>query len=426
MSIAHRLELGRLRRWSAMLIEFGLVQVAVQAIGLVTGIVVVRLLAVDQYGLYTIANTMMSTLCLLAESGVASAAVGIGGRAWQDPDWLGRTVSSTIAMASRLRNLVAAPVALVLCWLLVKNGADAGATLALLALVLAGGSLQLRGQIYGIVPRLLGEARFQQRVNFLMPALRLLAVLMLAAFGLTASTALAAIVLSILAALGVTRRWIARRIPLGAPADVAISAELRPVVTRQLPNGVYYLFQSQLGIWLLSVFGTAETVADLGALTRISAVLGVLIATMQGLVVPRYARIQDRRRLTGLYLLILAGFAALAWLLVAVVWIAPAPILWVLGPSYAHLEHEVLLAAVASALAAVSILAWNLSANRGWFLPVWVNMPVGLATQVSLMAWIGVATVRQVLLVSVGSELVALALNVGAGLWFLRRRTLKH
>ncbi|HKX08460.1 MAG TPA: hypothetical protein VJN67_09720 [Stellaceae bacterium] len=415
------LEFGRLRRLAAMFLEFGLVQAAVQGLGFVTGILVVRLLAVDQYALYTIANTMMSTLYLLAESGIASAAVGIGGRAWQDPDWLGRTVRSTVSVANRLRNLVAAPVALALAWLLVKNGASAAATLFLVTLVLIGGSLQLLGQIYIMVPRLLGDARFQQAVNFLMPALRLVITLALAPFGLVSSTALFALVLSFLAPFGVLRCWVGRRIALGGPSDPAIVAELRPIVTRQLPNGIYYLFQSQLGIWLLSVFGSAETVADLGALTRISAVLGVLIATMQGIVVPRYARVQNARRLVALYLLVLAGCAALASLIVVAVWIVPEPVLWLLGSQYAHLEHELLLATEAAALSSVSILAWALSANKGWFLPVWINMPLGLTAQVSLMLAIGVSTVRQVLLMTICTEAIFLVTNIGSGLIFLRR-----
>ena len=419
--IGRSVEFGRLRRWAAVFIEFSIVQAAVQGIGLVTGILVVRLLAVDQYGFYTIANTMMSALYLLAESGIASAAVGIGGRAWQDPDWLGRTVSSTVKMAGWLRNLVAVPVAAVLVWLLVKNGANAITTVALLCLVLVGGALSLLGQIYIMVPRLLGDARFQQTIGFLMSGLRLLATVALASIGLLASTALLAAVLCLVIQIWVIRRWIGGRIRLDAPSDPAIEAELRAVTARQLPNGVYYLFQSQLGIWLLSVFGTAETVADLGALTRISAVLSILIATMQGIVLPRYARIQERPRLVGLYLLILAGFAGLSSLLVAAVWLAPEPLLWVLGPQYAHLEYELLLAAAAAAIASVSILSWMLSANKGWFLPVWINMPIGLTTQVVLMATIGVSTVRQVLLMTICSELIFLGTNVAAGLVFLRR-----
>src|SRR5258708_9273201 len=77
----HDGELGRLRRWAATFIEFSLVQGAVQLVGVATGIVVVRLLSTEDYGLYTIANSVLGALVVLADSGIGTATAGIGGAA---------------------------------------------------------------------------------------------------------------------------------------------------------------------------------------------------------------------------------------------------------------------------------------------------------------------------------------------------------
>ena len=415
------IDLQRLARGLRALVEFSLAQAVSQVIGLVTGILVVRLLVVEQYALYTIANSMMSALYVLAESGVSSATVGIGGRVWQEPIKLGRAIRTALKLTSWLRNCSLAPIAAALVWLLLKNGATGLVLISILCLVLLGGSLSLYAQIYISVPRVLGDTRFQQAVNLLLPALRLVLTLVFATIGLAAPTAMLAVVVAGAVQVWVMRRWMQKRLPTDGATDPGVEAELRAVAVRQLPNGVYYLFQSQIGIWLLSLFATTQNVADLGAVTRISVILSVLIATMQGVVVPRYAREQSPGRLRALYILILASFAGLASVVVAAVWLAPAPLLWVLGPQYAHLPDELLLAAVGAALSSVSILAWMLSANRGWFLPVWINAPVGLTTQVVFVLTIGVSTVRQALLMTICVELMFLIVNAAAGAIFLRR-----
>ena len=419
--LPYGLDARRLARGATVLLVFGLAQVGSQILTLVAGIAVVRFLAVEQYALYTIANGMMSAVYLLAESGIASAAVGIGGRSWQDGAWLGGVLAAARRRVLWLRNLTSLPVGAVLVWLLLRNGAGALDTAILVLLVLAGGSLSLLGQIYVVAPRLRADTGAQQRAAVAASAFRLGATLAAAALGLLASTAVLAIVLGGLLYVWLLRRWMRGRVALDASVDAGVERELRAVVARQLPNGIYYLCQSQIGIWLLSVFASTDSVAHLGAVTRISAILGVMMATMQGVIVPRYARVQAAERLMPLFFLVMLGFAAVAALLVAAVWMLPEPLIWLLGPQYAGLPAELVLASAAAAITAVGALAWMLSANRGWFLPAWVNIPVGVTTQAVAIATIGVATLRQVLWLGICTELVFLLLNLGAGVYFLRR-----
>src|SRR5215469_17962754 len=116
-------EPGRLKRWAAVFIEFSLVQGVVQLVGVITGIAVVRLLTTEEYGLYTIANTMLGALVVLGDGGIGSATLGIGGRVWQDAARLGRVIHTARGAVSELRNVVGVPVAVAVIWLLARNGA---------------------------------------------------------------------------------------------------------------------------------------------------------------------------------------------------------------------------------------------------------------------------------------------------------------
>ena len=415
------LQIERLRRWTALFVEFTATQTAIQALGLVTGILVVRLLSTQQYAFFTIANAMVSSLYVLAEGGIAGALAGIGGRIYQDTPRFGETVGIALRITGRLRNLALAPIAAILAWLLIRNGAAPGETAVLVVLVLAGGALSLQNEIRMVVPRLLGEARLQQSVGVLGPVLRLILTAVLSVVGLVAGTAVLSIVAGYALQYWLLRRWVAARVPVSARAELAAPAGFRAAAKRQIPNALYFLARAQINIWLLSIFGSSSTVADLGAITRISVVFSILLATMQGIVVPRFSRCQDPGQLGLLFLQIILGFTALAWIPVAIVWIVPEPILWILGPSYAHLPSELLLAVTAASINALGTLAWMLSANRGWFVPAWIIVPVGVISQIALILLIGTSTVWQVLLMSAAIETIFVVFNVTAGLVFIRR-----
>jgi O-antigen/teichoic acid export membrane protein len=408
-------------RWARVLIEFSVVQATVQLIGATTGIAVVRLLSSTDYGLYTIANSMLAALVILADAGIGAATIGIGGRVWQEPTKLGTVVNTAHQAVRLLRNWVSPPMAIICIWILSRNGASTGEIVVLTALILFGGAFALYASIDLAVPRLQGDTRFIQSSGLIAAVLRLATTFALAFFGLLAETAMLAITLGWVVQYWLTRAWIWRKIPAEATADTVIRAEFRSIVLRQFPNGLFYVVQGQLSIWLLSIFGSVEHVADLGAVTRISIVFGVILSAMQNVIIPRYARCQDPARLGKLFGGMCGGLTVLVLIPVALVALEPAPFLWVLGPTYTNLPTELFLAVLAAAINSVSALAWALNTNRAWFPPPWIWIPVDLLSQLALALTIGVSTVRQVLTIAVFAAIVQATMNVIAGAVFIRR-----
>ena len=408
-------------RWAAIFIEFSAVQAVVQLVGAVAGIVVVRSLDAHGYALYTIANSALAVLVALSDSGIGSATLGIGGRVWQDPARLGGVLHAARNAMRRLRNAIAVPTALVFAWLLLKNGAGIGETGQVLILVLVGGTLSLHSTIDMTVPRLRGNTRFIQTTGLASAGLRLIVTMGFTLVGLLVQTAMLAVVAGLAVQSWANWRWTRSMLAVDPLADPEARRELRRVVKTQFPNALNFVFQGQVSIWLLSVFGSSHSVADLGAVTRISILFGVFLAAMQNVVVPRYARCQDPRRLGQLYLQITGGAVALALAVVAIVAVAPQPLLWILGPQYAHLPTELILAVFSTAIGSLCSLAWSLNANRAWFPLSWVWIPMELLSQLGLALLIGVTTTRQVLTVSVFSGLILLAANVAVAAIFIRR-----
>src|SRR5256885_4759467 len=81
---------------------YAAVQVVVQLIAFGSGILLVRWLSQREYAFFTIANAMQGTLMLLADIGISTGLVSIGGRVWQDGHRFGQLISTGLAGRRKL------------------------------------------------------------------------------------------------------------------------------------------------------------------------------------------------------------------------------------------------------------------------------------------------------------------------------------
>src|SRR5947207_10068412 len=102
--------------------NFALVQSAVQLIGFVSGILLIRHLDQREYAYFTISNTMQGTLNVLADIGISIGLVSIGGRVWHGRHRFGQLVKTALGLRRRLGIVAAVIVIPVLYYLLAKNG----------------------------------------------------------------------------------------------------------------------------------------------------------------------------------------------------------------------------------------------------------------------------------------------------------------
>ena len=91
----------------------------------------------------------------------------------------------------------------------------------------------------------------------------------------------------------------------------------------------------------------------------------------------------------------------------------PEPVLWVLGPRYAHLRHELLIAVLAGAVALQSACSYVLSAARGIVVNPVLMIPAAIAMQVLLTAVLPVSTTAGVLWLGLLSSLFTWLLQSG-------------
>src|SRR5437016_14406159 len=121
--------------------SYAMVQVIGQIIAFASVILLVRWLPQREYAYFTIANAMQATLMLLADIGISTGLISIGGRVWQDRHRFGELINTGLAIRRRLSLAAVIIVAPILYAMLAKNGATPTYTFLLIAFVLAGFSI---------------------------------------------------------------------------------------------------------------------------------------------------------------------------------------------------------------------------------------------------------------------------------------------
>ena len=392
-------------------------QSLVQGLGFVAGIVLVRALSPTQYAYYTLAVALVGVANVLTELGVANAVMAIGGRLCGERGALRVLVDDAHGLQSVLAAVAPCVVLPVFVGMLRHQDATLVQSLALVGIGAACAFFNVRITIAQSVARLAGEVAVQQKADLVMNGARLV-LLALAALAVLDATIASA--LNMAAAAGgflFWRAWLRRR--LGAPArrSGAHLAALCESVRRQAPNCIYYVLNGQLAVWLVGVFGSADKIAQVGALGRLGAGFAVILQVVATLVMPYFARNEQSDKLESGFIALNAFFAGLLVLLAGAAVLAPRPILWVLGPHYAGLDSELVWMMLATALTAWSGALYSVACARGWVLPGTLAIGCGVLTTIVGLRLFDLSSVAGNLQLTTLTSFIALLVNVG---WFGR------
>jgi O-antigen/teichoic acid export membrane protein len=390
----------KLRHWGKLLAKFVSVQIFVQAVGLVSGILLIRNLSQTEYAYFTIANSMQAMLILLADVGVSSALSGIGGKVWQDKARFGALIVAGMQVRKSLVVVSVILVTPVLCWLLISNRANPISAVAITVCVLLGVNFRLTNDVLRIVPQLHARVDQLQRMDLYASLLRM--VLIMAACLLFVNAAVAILVASVSFGLQnlMVRKWAAEGADLTAPPLAEDRRAIFTVIRQQSPTVIYYCVQGQLTVFLISVFGTTKTIAEVGALSRLQVLFSLVTSVMTSIVLPRFARCQDRARFKTMYLQVMFGFACLSTFLVLVAYLLPTPFLWVLGSKYAYLNKELVYVVFMTVVNVFVGAIYTINASKAWMRGAWVSIPITIAGQLLLVPLVNLSTVRGVVLFS--------------------------
>lgn len=392
----------------------GSTQILVQALSLCSGILIIRLLPTKEYALYTLVNTMLGTMAILADSGIGDGVLSQGGKVWQDPTKLGSVIATGLKMRRKFAAgslIVAIPI---LVYLLLHHGASILMTVLLVLSLIPSFFVALSGSILEMAPKL-HQDLFPLQKNTIVLNVGRLALVTLTLFVFPFAC------LAIFSA-GIPQIWAnlrLRKISSGyadrsAGPDPQVETAILKIVKRTMPGAIYYCFSAQITTWLISILGSTENLAQVGALGRLTVMLSLFSGIFSAIIIPRIARLKHNRKILLLRFtqIILVAFG-LSVLIVFMVSLFPGLVLSVLGKNYASLTREVVIVMLGGCISMMAGIVYNLLLSRAWVIHPAIMIGVNLITQIVLMLSLKLSKMENVLWFSaIGSLVTFLTLSI--------------
>lgn len=412
--------LARARTWTGILSAYFSAQTATQAAGMIAGLLLTRFMPVREFALYTLATSVVSFFTFVSDLGSTSSLVFFFHRTARAGGEFGDYLAAVLGLR-RIAFLTGA-AAVVLAFPATafhKGFARWDVALATLG-ILATAWFQISASVRVLALRLSDRYGQSYRAEMAGGALRLAAALtMIGAALLRAWIAVAA---AALAAALVAR--LARSPQPRAAADLApYRRQVLRYLVPSLPSAVYFSLQGPLVVWLSATFGSTRNLAEVGALGRLSLIVGLFSGLTGVVFLPRMARITDDRLFRRRYLQFGALLLAVAGGLLATALVFPRLLLFVLGPHYSGLHRELLLVVAAAGVTLLSGYAVGVNLSRSWNRWESAAVAVLIAAQAAFVAVLPLGTTAGVLWFNLLSALVGLSLQLAittAG--FLRPR----
>jgi O-antigen/teichoic acid export membrane protein len=385
--------------WGKLISITGSAQLIVQVVGFTCGILIVRLLPVQEYAFYTLANTMLGTMTVLSDGGISTGVMSQGGKVWQDKDKLGVVLATGLHLRRKFSVWSLAVAVPILFYLLIHNNASWLTAFLITASLIPAFYAALSDSLLEIVPKLHQSILPLQKNQVAVGTGRLL---------LTSLTMFIFpwAFIAVLAA-GLPRIWgniQLRKIVYGLAdkklkMDKVVQTEVLSIVKRRMPESIYYCLSGQINIWLISIFGTTAALASLGALGRFSMITSLFLVMFSTLIVPRFARFaNDRRRLRNKALSVIAVLFVLCFFIISIAFIFSNQFLWILGESYYGLNQEFILIISAGCLSMFQGVFFSINSAKGWIISPILYILVSISTTVLSLFLVDISTLEGVII----------------------------
>ncbi len=403
---------AKAREWVGILSAYFTAQTLTQLLGIATGLLFINFLPVREFAFYTLATSILNFFSFATDLGSTASLLHF----FRETKSTGEPFGDYFRAVLSLRRGVfaAGALAVLVAFPLMASAKGFGTveSLAALAGILLGVWFQIASSLHLLALRLHGRYNPSYRAELLGAALRLVLATALVAAALL--QAWLAVLVSAAGSLLVSRLADSE---LAHPP--ATSPDLKPFRLRvvryllpTLPGALFFSIQGPLVVWLAATFGEARNVAEVGALSRLGLIVGLLSGLIGAVLLPRLAAITEdaRYRRRCLQYGLLLALAALALLAAAA--LLPQLFLMLLGPNYKGLHRELLLIVAGSGVALLGSYVMSVNFARGWTRFQTVTVVLELAAQVVFVQIVPLSTTSGVLRFTLLSAVTALALQV--------------
>lgn len=385
-------------KWIKLVTVTGSSQFLIQAIGLISGILIIRVLPIKEYALYTLANTMLGTMSVLSDGGIGTGVMAEGGKVWNDREKLGAVLATGLDLRKKFSFfslIVSIPI---LLYFLRHNGGSWLISILIVLAIIPTFLMALSGVLHDIALKLQQDIIQLQKIQIGVNIGRITILLSTLFFFPWAFIALLGV--------GIPQIWANIKIRKvtnsyanwNQKPDKVVRHNILVMVKRLLPDAVYYCFSGQITIFIISFLGNNSNLAKIGALSRITAVLSLFLFFFNTLIAPRFARLPNiKSLLLKRYILIQIVLVLLSLTIILFAWLFSSQILSILGNQYLHLETELLLSIISSCIVLIYGVSFSLCTYRGWVINPVIFISCNVIALILCIKFLDVSSLRGVL-----------------------------
>ncbi len=399
-------------KWGKLIIISGGAQVIVQAISFLSGIIIIRFLSTNEYAFYTLANTILATMVILADSGITTGVMALGAKVWQDPEKLGSVLVTGLELRKKFAVgsfIVSTPI---LVYLLKHHNANWIVVIVILLSLIPVFFATLSGSLLQIPPRLLQDIKPLQKNQIEANGGRLL---MLALTILVMPKAFVAVLSS-----GIPQIWSNKRlrkisvkyVDWNQKSSSETEKSLLTFIRKILPSSIYVCFSGQITLWLISIFGSTSAIAQVGALARLSVIFSIFSVLFSTIISPRFATMQfNLSLLLKRYLQIQLGLFFLSMFIIVFTVVFSTEILWILGNEYTTLNTELSLTVLSGCFSLITGSTVMLYSSRGWVLNPVISISISIMSIILAIKLVDLNTIEGILKLNLIVVIVNMLIN---------------
>ncbi|MBS1563495.1 MAG: hypothetical protein JST39_03865 [Bacteroidetes bacterium] len=385
----------QIKKLLSVIIPFFSFQVLIQFIDALSGIILVRNLVKSDYAFLGIAGIVVSSVLNIAISGLSSYLISSGVQVRDDKTAISRLLITIQRFVNPFKYAFIACSIPILFFLLYRNGMGASRIAIIIVFVCTDIFFRVEGQLYQCVLNIYGKFNYLQTINLCGTICRFLLVIGCYYF-LNAEIAVAGMLLSYFVQYILAKNKSKVYILPGVSPDFDHFKPIRSLYISQLPITIYNAFDSQIGVFLLSVFGTTELIADINAAARLSLIIVAINAFINNYVLVKLSAINDYKLFRKRVFFMLRFFTVTYFVCVTLMYFFPGWFIWLIGEKYSNIEPFLYLTVINLCINHVSGVIYAVNFSKMWIKKNWIIIPVTLVVQVIGIYFIGLSSFQKV------------------------------
>lgn len=401
-------------QWGKLISITGGAQALIQIISFGCGIFIIRNFSVAEYAIYTLANTMLGAMNILADGGIVSGVIAEGGKVWQDKEKLGSVIATGMNLRKRFAIGSILIAGTVLIYLLMHNNASWYYSLLILLSLIPVFYANLSDSLLEVAPKLHQDIKPLQK-NLVMANIgRLLLTIPSVFFIPFTPIAIIATGIPRIIANFKLKKISNKFVTSNQKENIQIKKNILHMVRRILPVEVYNVFSTNITVWILSIVGATASIAQVGALFRIGAALSLFTIVFNTIIVPRYSRLHEvKKELQEKMIKIQLLLFCVSFVIVFFTWLFSAQIIWLLGNNYKNLDSELVLTVIIFCLNIISTIIYTLCRGRGWVINPILNIGINLLSIVLGAFIFDIISLKGILIFNIATSAVLVVMHGG-------------